>query len=172
MKIVIPHTGHGLAGETVLALARHSRHGDHLQFTSVGRDDEAYWRLLRDLWEQREDVVIVEQDIVIHDTVLDGFDDCPGLWCTHGYPYDIYSGYTDYHGAGCVRWRAELMAQHPDAIEKIGAQFGPNHPPRHWCSLDGFFQLEMQARAVEPCRHQPPVRHMNPTPSHDCAQAF
>lgn len=172
MRIVVPYVGEGLAGETVVALAAHARDGlDRIRFVEL-TDDEAYWRLLHELWAEQRDVVLVEQDIVIHEGVLDGFDRCTNPWCTHGYRYEIYAGFSDYHGAGCVRWRAELMAAHPDLLDVVATRFGPRHPAKHWCSLDAFTQLELQARGVQQCKHQPPVGHTSVTPSHDCAQTF
>ena len=131
---------------------------------------ESYWELWDRLWRGARDFIIVEHDIVIHEEVLPQFRACREPWCTFGYPYAF--GPAPYHGTGCVRFRAEMMEAVPDLIEAVGRRSGTHHPPRHWCSIDGFMQTELWARGYHGHQHHPPVGHLSTTCSHDCLGTF
>ena len=58
----------------------------------------------------RHDLLVVEGDVVVHDTVLDQFDDCPNDYCRFRY----WVGATYEYGLGCTRFRAALIAANLD----------------------------------------------------------
>lgn len=168
MKIVVPFTN--LRDETVEALHRHAA-GHDVHYVHVGDRDEQMWEMWRDLWAAGEDVVVVEHDIVIHERVLPEFEACPEQWCTFGYPY-AFGNANPYHGTGCVRFRSELIAAVPDLWDRVAVREGPHHPYKHWCSLDGFSQLELWPLGYSNHRHEPPVGHVDPSNSHGCLGTF
>lgn len=135
MKIVVPYTH--LRPEVVQAMADTGR-----RFTTVyvGTHDSAYWNLLSDLWAAGETFTIVEHDVLVTDRALSALDACPEVWCAHPVRYldDVYSG------LGCTRFRAELIAQAPGAVERIARKSDRLHPPKHWCRLDWWLQCELR----------------------------
>ena len=168
MKIVVPYTR--LRDETVAALAEHAV-GHSVVFQDVSGSDEAMWEMWAALWREREDVVVVEHDIVVHAAVVPEFAACAEPWCTFAYPY-AFGNDNPYHGTGCVRFRGELMEAVPDLWARVAAKDGPHHPPKHWCSLDGFSQLELWQHGFKNHRHEPPVGHVDPSNSHGCLGTF
>lgn len=162
MIVVVPHTEGRIRPETTHTVAKHA---DFIDFARLD-DDEAYWRLLRDYWIRGHGFAVVEQDIILHAAVIPEFEACPEPWCTFGYPYDIVGG--TYHGSGCVRWRTELITAIPDLWDRVGRHSNPDHPPRHWCTLDAYAQLELANAGYQPHRHEPAVGHVDTSCSHGC----
>ena len=170
MRVVVPFTR--LRAETVAALEMHAV-GHQVEYRDVSKDDEAFWRLWKEIWADGETFAIIEHDIVIHETVLEQFDGCGEPWCTFGYPYEIFKNMSEpYHGTGCTRFRAEVMQAIPDLWDTVAEREGLFHPRRHWCSLDGFSQLELWQAGFHGHRHEPMVGHVDPSISHDCRAGF
>jgi hypothetical protein len=168
MRIIVPYVT--LNPQTVDALDQHAN-GVPVSYIDVSSDDEALWRLWKQIWADQEDTIVVEHDIVIHSRVVPELEECPTPWCTFGYPYP-YGNSDPYHGTGCVRFRAALMANEHDLWDRVGARSGPKHPQRHWCSLDGFSHLELWPRGYVQCKHSPPVGHADQSNSHGCMGTF
>lgn len=162
MRIVVPYTR--LSVPVLAALDATGRPHELVEMT----DDEAYWRLLRDLWSDAETFAIVEHDIVVHPTVFDELDACPEQWC--GFPHlYVCGGESGYYGLGCVRFRASLLQAVPDAMEQVGEMSDAIHPMRHWCTLDKWLQAEVLPRAGMGRHHHPTVLgHEGRTPAHGC----
>lgn len=101
------------------------------EWIDVSADDEAYWRLLYRLWDARETVILVEQDILPTPDILAGMAACPADWCSCGYQFEDLGL---FYGLGCAKFSGKLMAEYPDAIALVG-EMGPSdhHPKRHWC---------------------------------------
>jgi hypothetical protein len=125
---------------------------------------EAYYDTLLRLWADRIDFAIVEHDVEVGPETLDHFAECPELWCAHS--YEVYSGdmATAYGGAwalGCVRFRSELMAQFPDAVERAGAMdIHPVHPPRSYAVMDSTLTHWLRGPyRIAVHQHFPNVRH-------------
>jgi len=162
MRIVVPYTR--LRDETVEAVRAFS-HSHPIHYVYVGDHDEQLFEIWQWIWDAQEDTVVVEHDIVIGPDTITGFEACPELWCAHSYRYSIFG---DYAGTGCVRFRGELMEKTPDLWHRVGLHSGPHHPPRHWCSLDGYAQLELSAYGHRQCKHEPSVTHLDESNSHGC----
>lgn len=111
-------------------------------------DDDAYRRLLHELWAARETVVIVEQDIVPWPGALEELYGCMGLWCACAHP--LFGGLGIYHGLGCTKISGQLMARLPDLWDLSG----------HWSTLDQRLYFAARDIGEEPHPHRPPVIHL------------
>ena len=132
----------------------------------VSSDDEAYWRLLDELWRHGDDFAIVEQDIQVRTGTLASFEECPNGWCAASYRY---LGSTNYAGLGCTRFRAEFIAEHPDLIKRAGEYHDELHPRRHWCVQDAAMQFALRDRRQFACVDHGTVEHLGDCrPSHGC----
>ena len=162
MRLVVPYTS--LRPETAAALA-----ASGFPFEEARVDDgDGYWRLLSGLWEAGEPFAIVEQDIVVGPGTLPDLAACPRDWCSFGYPYFVSD---NYHGLGCVRFSAALLARVPDAMDRVGEMSDATHPAKHWCRIDGWLQLALRKAGEPRCEHLPPVGHLHRHPSHGCVPA-
>ena len=170
--ICVPYIG-AYPDETVAALKGHQRYGWALSVEPVGPEEHAYFDKLNQLWSLcamgNTDLLVVEGDVVIHDTVLDQFDDCPNDYCTFCYWIGASYGY----GLGCTRFRAKLIAKNPDLIRVAGERVNDGIPkPYTWKRMDTRIRDEARERGllttyvspgdVRPCIHEPPVRHLHP----------
>lgn len=163
MKTIVPYTN--LSAATVEALAD-AREG--FECVYVGDTDTEYFDLLRDVWAWGEDFAIVEHDVVVNPDTLQGFRDCPRLWCSAGYRYLRSSS---YHGNGCVRYRREVMQAFPDVLEAAGEYSDAVHHKQHYCSLDSAMQRALRSRGVRRCEEHGTVFHPSPFPGHNCIPA-
>jgi hypothetical protein len=154
VNIIVPHTR---VMPEVLAAVPGARWED------VSADDEAYWRLLDGLWAAREPFVIVEHDIVPDVAALDSVWACSEPWCACGYKFENFGL---IYGLGCTKFGAGAMALVPDALERV-AQMDPTpeHPPRHWCSLDSRLAAVLGRAGLRQHKHGP-VTHLRPMRSH------
>jgi hypothetical protein len=119
--------------ETRAALEEHAA-GHEVTFVYVGGSDSAMWEMYDRLWreERQRGFVVVEHDIVIHGDVLPQFERCSERWCTFAYPY-AFGNANPYHGTGCVRWSANLIATVPLLWKNVAQRSAENHPQKHWC---------------------------------------
>lgn len=164
MKVVVPYTeiAHG-----VLAALEKTGYTWTLRYT--GDSDEAYWRLLDELWHGGESFVIVEHDVVVRRDSLAELEACGHLWCAFGVPYFVGV----YPGMACVKFGLELLRRNPQAIERIAAMADATHPPKHWCRLDGWLRNLLQTSGEVQHVHGPPLEHYRidagtPWPTHGC----
>lgn len=143
MKIVVPYTTLDPATELVL-----SSHGD----VTFERLDAffTYIELLRELWQERQPVVIVEHDIVPWPGALEELWACPGRWCS--YSYRLLGGVGIFHGFGCTKLTGELMQATPTVWDE----------PGEWHTLDARLFHAAREVGLEPHPHRPPVVHLNP----------
>lgn len=111
-------------------------------------DDDAYRRLLRDLWQAQRTVVLVEQDIVPWYGAIEELYRCMGEWCSCAYRYR--GGYGIYHGLGCTKVSAELMQATPGLWDA----------PGHWSEMDRRLYFAAREVGQEPHPHRPPVLHL------------
>jgi hypothetical protein len=138
MKTAYPYTGTGFP-QALAALD-----GWPVEKINVSSDDQAYYRLLADLWHSGEDFAIVEHDIVIPPGALQRLVDCPQEWCAGIYwmPYGSWGSWF-----GMVRFRGSLTTRHPDLPESI------EH--RHWGALDSATMNHLRLLGYpEPHRHE------------------
>jgi hypothetical protein len=153
MKVVMPWTER-YDPHSVQTLIAHTPHAGAITWARVDVDDEAYWRLLSDLWTQHEDFVIVEHDIEIHSDVLPAFESCTAPWCVNAYfgqPYKRYPVPLLRVALGCVRFRGEFTAKYPNILEGL--------TNRHWRRLDSLIATRLQQYGERAHEHEPNVVH-------------
>ena len=80
-----------------------------------------YHAALAEMWAKGEDFAVIEHDVVIHDTVVEQFENCPEPWCVFGYDNMCHEACREAWAnmLGCTRFRAELIAACPDALTSI-----------------------------------------------------
>jgi hypothetical protein len=144
MRVILPWT---VEHPEVLAALE----GWPVERVYVGSDDEAYFRLISDLWHSGDTFTIVEHDNVPAPGILREFEVCPSEWCAE--PYWLAGG----GGWGCwfgvVRFRGSLTARYPDLPESIQR--------RDWRSLDSAVINHLRMLGPqEPHRHWPPAIHL------------
>lgn len=144
MKVVVPHTNLHPVTKQVLESYRLP-----VRFVEI-KDDDAYRRLLRDLWDEDETVVLVEHDVAPWPGAIEELLACPCLWGSNS--YIINGGVGIYHGLGCTKISTGLMRMLP----------GLWNEAKHWSQLDRHLWFAARAIAQEPHPHRPPVIHLNP----------
>lgn len=152
MRILLPHAGDPQPG----TLAALEDCGIVPELADVSGDDFGYWKALTERWTGREDLIIIEQDIVIHDTVLPQFMMCPCEWCV--FPYPIFTdGERLTEGLGCTRFSA-LLQQRVSAAEFV--LYGSEGVP--WNFLDAVIAERLKReRGLRSHVHAPDVGHLH-----------
>lgn len=135
------------------------------RLVDTGTDDEAYWRLLRDLWVDRKTFVIVEHDIIATEAQLTEMEACPAEWCAAPYPFEAWP---DLLGLGCAKFSQGLMEAVPDALERVSRYTDKVHPARHWCALDSRLSAVLLESGKKRHVHSP-VYHLSTRRGHTCA---
>jgi hypothetical protein len=159
VRLVVPYTS--LRPETAAALT-----ASGFPWEEIAVDEgDGYHRLLSSLWAAGEAFAVVEQDIVVGPGTLPDLAACPRDWCSFGY---AYLSSENYHGLGCVRFSAALLARVPDALERVGLMSDAKHGPGHWCRIDAWLALTLARSGERRCEHFPPVGHLHRYPSHGC----
>lgn len=172
--VVVPATPDGLHPTVLPALLR----ADAEVLVLPMLHEDSYFQAVRTLWPQcgaeHVDLCIVEHDIEVGPDTLERFYRCRNLWCAHS--YEVYWGniarlYGGAWGMGCVRYRWQLMARWPDAVEQAGEMdlevLGVGHHPRYsWQVFDSTLSHWLKGAlggAMTPplkvCEHHPPVTH-------------
>lgn len=118
-------------------------------------DPEAYWQFWSDIWAAGESAIVVEHDITPTIEAIQDLTVCSGLWCTQPYPYQG----RNFHGLGCVKFSAELMAQTPSLWESVAKMSDRKHPPKHWCRLDAWSYRALTSIGFKRCQHSLSVHH-------------
>ena len=141
MKVVVPYTN--LHPVTKMVTEWYKPEYVHLE------DDDAYRRLLKQLWEERESVVIVEHDVVPWPYAIEELFRCSCWW--GAYSYQLHGGVGIHHGFGCTKFGLKLM----EAVPFIWDE------PGHWNSLDQRLYFCARKLGIEPHPHRPPVIHLS-----------
>lgn len=129
-RVVIPATDNSPHLEAVRAALAGVEHETHLL-----HDDQAYWRLLSDLWAQQQTIILVEHDIISSPEAVRELIDCDQDWCCSSYPYGERRG--TIIGLGMTKFTRAIMRRVPDALERAFRVVDRTHPtPGHWCRLD------------------------------------
>jgi hypothetical protein len=137
-----------------------------VDYVGVVGDDFGYWKAIEDRWA-KDDLVIVEHDIEIHEDVIAQFSACRSLWCSFPY-YLVPPIHTELmaHGLGCIRLRREAMEQvTPDQVQSIEASCvscAPDNKRGCWRHCDAKITQSMQELGLDVCVHYPRVKHHNP----------
>lgn len=149
--ILVPYTR--LHPATARLLNRHAP--GHWRVQLDPADPHAYWSLLAQLWRQPGDLLIVEQDIGIHEHVVPGLTACREPWCGHPYPI----GGQLLVCLGCTRFTGEIKTAEPDLLDVVGDDGSGGMPARHWRYLDVKILDHLRWRGYTQHRHDPPVKH-------------
>jgi hypothetical protein len=146
VRVIVPYAAAtyvpGLRPETVEALERYCPYD--VEYVDVSDDVTSYHRLIVDEWWPRVDLVVVEHDVVVHETVFQTFEQCPEPWCVFPYP----RGGECLVGLGCARFRKELP------------EIRPSICGRHWMSVDTWVAGMLQMKGFAPHPHEPWVGHV------------
>ena len=126
---------------------------------SAHEDDPfGYWREIKARWDGREDLVVVEQDVEIHDTVLKEFTECTEPWCC--FPYKIFAQKYCSVGLGCTRFSAQL--QQEVSLDILSERFNKCEfceGKGCWWHLDGPILQHLQSKGYSQHVHSPEVIH-------------
>jgi hypothetical protein len=114
------------------------------------------------------DLVVIEQDVVIHDGVIPQFEACPEPWCL--FPARHYAagpGGWMTTGIMCNRFRREFMQAVP--VSAVEAVPGSCHrclgaDPKCWAHLDGKTRAAGEAAGFTIHVHWPSVGHRESVP--------
>ena len=94
-------------------------------WVNVSQSNLAYWGALRAWWQKglttSTGFATFEHDVVIRPDIVEAFENCPEPWCEFPYadichPHCMESW---RNSLGCTRFRAELIAAVPDALDGI-----------------------------------------------------
>jgi hypothetical protein len=114
-------------------------------------DNEAYYRLLADLWRSGDDFLICEQDMVPPPGAIKALDECDCEW--GGNAYWLYGGFGVWMGV--TRFRGELTRRHPDLMETIVS--------RDWHALDSAIINHLRLLGYKDAHwHWPAAKHLVP----------
>jgi hypothetical protein len=86
------------------------------EFRDVGRDREAYFRLLRELWADGQPFMLVEQDNVPPKGAVASLETCHEPWCGCVYEYGAQPRVPG--DLGCTRFSGALLQTHPTLIDE------------------------------------------------------
>lgn len=129
-------------------------------YTGPGPED--YWHAFARQWGTGRDLVTIEQDVLIHDQVLEQFASCPEPWCE--FPWMVTDTMMSTCWLGCTKFSAELQAAIP-----VGDLCLPNPPElcgrcttvpcyRHLDVI--FLPIRTYLGQEFPHAHEPLVRHL------------
>lgn len=152
MNVLCAHTN--LRDETREAV---TRLWPHVELVDVTHSTTGYHEALDERWQAGCDLVNIEHDIVPHDGVPAAFADCPEPWCV--FLYELAVGFIP--ALGCARFRAELLAAEPDAIQSAGETDNTGVPANAWWRIDVRLDRHLRDRGYTPHIHEPPVVHLN-----------
>lgn len=144
MRVLAPYTYDEPAH--VAALERFAPQAERVD---VLGDGFCYAALLAQAWAAGEDLVVIEHDIVIHRSVLPGFEKCPKRWCA--FPYSLRAGGpVGVKSLGCVRFRGELLRDTQGVVQQWP-----------WRQLDNQLLSALRRLGERPHTHYPAVDHLH-----------
>lgn len=154
MRVVVPYTR--VHPDTRAALEGWK----NVEYRYTGADDYAYGRLLRELWADQEDFLLIEHDVIATTDHLIRMATCPNVYCAVPYAWGQAVGVT----LGFTRFRSLLLRTYPDAAKiacRIPHPFG--EPGHYRTPLDVWLQAAVlrDLYGLQPCCHLPPVEHRN-----------
>lgn len=172
MRVLVCYAGAGLHPDTlaaVMAYAPAAGQRVRVDTEEVSAGEYAYWQAIAARWDGSRDLVVVEQDIVIHRSVIPQFLDCGEPWCAFGYPGRGGEMLTDR--LGCTRFSAVLQRHVPAVeFEQDGRLLQVEAPAGAWLTsgpaaslawpfLDMTISARLYARGLVPHVHHPGVEH-------------
>ena len=149
---------------TATALAKHAP-GAQIIRIDAG-DITQPWTTYAGYWG-KDDLVVIEQDVIIHADVLPQFEACPEPWCLFPARHYATGGGWMTTGIMCNRFRKEFMQAVP--VEAIEAQGGSCNrcwglEPKCWAHLDGKTREAGEAAGFKIHVHWPSVGHRDSQP--------
>ena len=85
-------------------------------------DSPAWWREIKARWDDPDDLLLVEQDIAIHDQVIPQFGACRQPWCSFPFPRPNEDPPSlQERGLGCTRFTAKFRQMVTTADVEAGA---------------------------------------------------
>jgi hypothetical protein len=147
------------------ALAEHAP--DAIIIPIAVEDYRGWWREISARWLGEEGLLLVEQDIAIHDRVIPELEACPEPWCLFPFPRPELPETLQDRGIACTRFSAGFQRAVP--VTEIEAVPGScweckGVDPKCWRHIDGRIKAAAEARGfTEPHLHWPPVVHRDIT---------
>ena len=142
------------------ALAEHAP--DAVVIPVAVEDNNGWWREISARWTGEEDLLLVEQDIAIHDQVIPQLKACVMPWCTFPFPRPETPTLQD-RGIACTRFSAGF--QRLVSVADVEAVPGScwecrGEDPKCWRHIDGRISAAAAAKGLgAPHVHWPPVTH-------------
>lgn len=146
------------------SLAEHAP--DALIIPIPAGDIERPWRDYAGRWGT-DDLVVIEQDVIIHADVLPQFEACPEPWCLFPARHYATPGGWMTTGIMCNRFRREFMEAVPvEAVEAVYGSCGQCRGVNRKCfaHLDGRTREAGEAAGFKIHVHWPSVGHRESLP--------
>lgn len=155
MRVIVPFTN--LREQTKSALDTYSP--VQAEYFDVSAHDEAYFDLLKSVWNDGEGFIVIEHDIEVRPTTIDELIGCEHDWCA--FPYAMGGG-NDATALGCTKFSDNLVKAVPSFPDWLSMRGDPWAPARHWARLDTRTFAILTEQGYEEHRHEPSVGHHNP----------
>ena len=149
---------------TASALAQYAQ--DALIVPIDGSDITQPWTTYASYWG-KDDLLIVEQDVILHGDVLPQLEACPEPWCLFPARHYAQGGGWMKDGIMCNRFRKEFMEAVP--VEAVEAIYGccprcNGLEPKCWGHIDGRTREAGEAAGFQIHVHWPSVGHRDSLP--------
>ena len=123
------------------------------------------WEAYKSLWGQ-DDLMVIEQDIILHEDVIPQFENCPEPWCLFPFRYTPGEDFLA-EGTGCNRYRLRFQQEVlPEAAEAVDGCCprceGKN--PGCWAHIDGRLLEAGRKAGFEIHVHWPSAGHRTTLP--------
>lgn len=138
----------------------------HYEYTAVRLDGtDGYSRFLEERWNEAEDFVNVEHDVIPWRGAIEEIKACPQPWCT--FLTDVDNKMFRIPTLNVAKFGAQLLRDHP--ID-WAAQRVDKFPS--WQHCDSWIKIGLETRGVEVHYHSPAVINANPLLVEFYARAF
>ncbi len=145
-----------------------AKHAPGAEKVVIGHGDwRGYWEAVAARWG-KEDLMLVEQDIILHPYAVTAMESCPRAWCLFPYHHPGSDGLLK-RGLGCTRFRLEFQHRVPLAALALVDGNCPRcdgAPDKHkcWAHLDGRIAAVAESAGFTPHVHSPAVGHRDVLP--------
>lgn len=147
------------------SVARYAPQAEHVVIDPLNWWE--YWDAVEQEWGY-EDLMLVEQDIILHGRAVPELEACPEPWCLFPYYHPGSDGLLG-RGLGCTRF--SLAFQLSVTMDDVAAVPGccprcDGSPERYkcWAHLDGRIAQAAEDRGFTPHVHSPAVGHRDVPP--------
>lgn len=150
-RVIVPYTKRIEVVERAVAVAAEHAHV-LAEWVDVSGDDEAYHRLLKELWDSGQTFIINEHDNIPHPWSYTEMGSCNHAWC--GTPYMVVGKVQT--ALGLTKFHRVLTRERPNTLD-IG--------DRYWAHQDIVIGLGLLGTGIGQHVHMPPIDHLNPRAS-------